>query len=297
MLSGSDAENALTLARAAGDRPTVARALHVLGVVAQNEGDYERARTLLEEAAVLHRRTSTRCSPLARTASACSAWHQHDLTRAYGPAEEGLALHRAADSPGTVNSLVDLGLLAAVEQRYGDADSLLRESLALARAIAWNEIALASKASRRWPRVGASRHRRHDSSAPRVRSRSRSACHWSPPQEIHDGAEAAVRGALGDERFSELEPRSRDGARRAPRMTFGHPSVVGELPSAHLRFTDIEARRACSRSSATATATCSKSTNTVRDALARHRDVEVGHARGDAFFAAFAAPQRRRGGV
>ena len=203
-----DAENALTLARAAGDRPTVARALHVFGVVAQNEGDYERARTLLEEAAVLHRELGQSSLFAACTHNlGLLAWHQHDLARVHPCWKKGSRCIAQPTRPAQLTRQ-DPGLLAAVEQRYGDADQLLRESLALARAIAWNEgIVVTSKGPRRWPRRGepaqaASTHRRRGCARGADRPATGRLRTGDPRRR-----EAAVRGALGDERFSELRNR------------------------------------------------------------------------------------------
>ena len=223
------------------------------------------------------------------------AWHQQPLARVRPLLEEGLALHRAADSPGTVNSLVDLGLLAAVEQRATeDADQLLRESLALARAIAWNEgiaycleglAAVASGPGRAG--TGGTTHRRRgcargadrpatgrlrtrrSTTARRPPSAERSAtsdsrsCGTAEPgwssTSSSDDVQTSFRGGRASWRRGHLPVHRHRGSTR----------LLEELGDGYGNL--LEEHR-----------------NTVRDALAQHRGVEV-DTRGDAFFAAFAS--------
>ena len=48
-------EESLTIFRRIGDRAGIGRALHLVGVVAEDRGDYDRATAFFEEALALHR--------------------------------------------------------------------------------------------------------------------------------------------------------------------------------------------------------------------------------------------------
>ncbi len=118
--------------------------LGVLGTVAEDRGEYDRAEVRFTEA-LAHLRAAGD-----RTNAAISvlhlgivAWGQGDVQRAAALCEEAVGLHRAVGDPwGLSNSLAYLGLLAEERGEHARAASLHRESLGLRwEGGAWEDVA------------------------------------------------------------------------------------------------------------------------------------------------------------
>jgi tetratricopeptide (TPR) repeat protein len=134
-LGGAEAlaEEALTRFRAIDDVQEVAGTLALLGQLAQQRGDFARARGLLEEALALRRkRPSAWGVPWTTMMLGEVAADEGNSARAAALLEESLRLHVAnGDHYGIGVCLLDLGKLAADGMRPGVAARLLGASEAL----------------------------------------------------------------------------------------------------------------------------------------------------------------------
>ena len=118
--------------------------LLLLGMVAEDHGDYHLAEARFAEALALFRAADDRSNAaLALTHLGVAAWGQGDVERAAALCEEAVGLQRAArDDWGLSISLGYLGLLARERGDYGRAATVHRESLGLRwEAGVWEDVA------------------------------------------------------------------------------------------------------------------------------------------------------------
>jgi predicted ATPase/class 3 adenylate cyclase len=138
-------EQALDLARRAGDRAQIAWALTGLGWFASARGEDAVARPLLEESLALYEAIGDRrdvAYPL--RALATIAGRARDRDRAVAYFERALAIHRAVGDPNALGGvLLNQGTLARDFLDFTEARRLYEESLAFSRA-AGNTIGTAS---------------------------------------------------------------------------------------------------------------------------------------------------------
>jgi non-specific serine/threonine protein kinase len=134
-------EEGLALHRRIGDERAVAVDLAVLGAVADTVGDYERARTVLEDAIpALERWGDRHLATLARYALALAAYGQGDLERAAAGLEEVVATSQAAgDLHHVALALTSLGLVRTDRGEHARAARCLREGLPAVRQIGTTE--------------------------------------------------------------------------------------------------------------------------------------------------------------
>ncbi len=114
-----------------------AKALHHLGNLALDLGDYDRAEQAYQ-AGLTIRRASGTAAEVATSLNGLGlvAFYQSDYPRARHLHEESLALRRqAGDQQGLGNSLTNLGNVANAEGDYAQAVSLHEEALAIRRAM------------------------------------------------------------------------------------------------------------------------------------------------------------------
>ncbi len=134
-------EKLLALSRQVGDdAPSLApraRALDAASALATEQGDHQRAATLLEESLRLYRRLGDRRGAATATNILGSvALRQGDYRRATALYEECLAARRDLDDPrGTAVALNNLGIVARYEGDHQRAASLYEESLAIKRTM------------------------------------------------------------------------------------------------------------------------------------------------------------------
>jgi non-specific serine/threonine protein kinase len=126
----------LALSRRLGDPVGTCLALGLLGLEAEDAGDYGRATAFLDEALALDAAAGHALpEPVATAALAhlgIAAWGRGDAERAAALWEEALAAHRTSgDDWGAANALAYLGLLACERRSLGRAAALLGESIAL----------------------------------------------------------------------------------------------------------------------------------------------------------------------
>jgi predicted ATPase len=126
-------QQAVDLARAAGDQPGVARALHDLGWVAWRQGDYKAARTLSNESLALHRQLGDEGGVAhALNNLGWVAHHQGDYAAAEAFHRQSLALREAsADARAIGFSLVNLGWALVRQGRLEAAGPLVRRARVL----------------------------------------------------------------------------------------------------------------------------------------------------------------------
>jgi predicted ATPase len=110
-----------------------AAALHNLGQLALDQGDYDRARSLFQESFEIRGRLwsgAGRSGPLAGLGWVAQAQGEHETARACY--EESLALYRQTDNGRHVaQRLLDLGFLACHQRRYEAARRCFDEGLAI----------------------------------------------------------------------------------------------------------------------------------------------------------------------
>jgi len=134
-------EKLLALSRPVGnDAPSLAsqtRALDAASALATEQGDHQRAATLLEESLRLYRRLGDpRGAATATNILGSVALRQGDYRRATALYEECLAARRdLTDSRGTAVALNNLGIVARYEGDHQRAASLHEESLAIKRTL------------------------------------------------------------------------------------------------------------------------------------------------------------------
>jgi predicted ATPase len=130
-------EEAVTAARLAGDRYTLAVAYNNLGEVARIAGDNARATAMYEQGYLLRKELDD-ASRLALSMVNLGemALIAGDIDRASALISEGLELARAiGDKRHITFALQDLGWVALVQQRYDESRSLLREAIALSHEL------------------------------------------------------------------------------------------------------------------------------------------------------------------
>ena len=137
-------EEALTLARQLGDMHGAAAALDLLGLVATDRGEWERARTHMRAALALDRElgyshgVAIQLSNLGEIAIA-----QGNLAEAAAFGEEALAIWRErGDDWGVAFALIPLGKVAHARGDIGRALALFRQSLASNQSLGDKEITL-----------------------------------------------------------------------------------------------------------------------------------------------------------
>ncbi len=133
-------EKLLALSRQVGDdAPSLAsraRALDAASALATEQGDHQRAATLLEESLRLYRRLGDRRGAATATNILGSVALQGDYRRATALYEECLAARRDLDDPrGTAVALNNLGIVARYEGDHQRAAALYEESLAIKRTL------------------------------------------------------------------------------------------------------------------------------------------------------------------
>jgi predicted ATPase len=135
-------EKGLALARAAGDRLSMAQALANLAAVAVYQGDQAAARTASEESAALYRELNDKPG-IAWSLLRLAHYNQEDgdLVAAQALAEESLAIRREiGDKRGITISLSNLGLAAYRQGNYDAAQTCLDEAMALSREMGDKDI-------------------------------------------------------------------------------------------------------------------------------------------------------------
>jgi predicted ATPase/DNA-binding NarL/FixJ family response regulator len=105
------------------------------GLIAREQGDYERSAALIEESLALARRLGDKVSvAIALKHLGWAALLRNELERASELSQEAVALQREMnDEVGVTHALTVLGLVAIVQRDYERAMVLHEESLALAR--------------------------------------------------------------------------------------------------------------------------------------------------------------------
>ncbi|HKQ99335.1 MAG TPA: tetratricopeptide repeat protein [Pyrinomonadaceae bacterium] len=134
-------DEGLRLAREVNDRESVANALQILGSVAREQGDYDRAIELHQESLSLWRALGNKRG-IARSLNyiGFASWLEGDLDKAATVCEETLTLFRGlGDKEGIVWSLLNLSAVMYYTEKYVQAISLCQESLALSREIGYKE--------------------------------------------------------------------------------------------------------------------------------------------------------------
>jgi predicted ATPase/DNA-binding CsgD family transcriptional regulator len=131
----------LALWREAGDEWGIAFTLGVIGVVAEDAGDFGEALPLLEESLHLFRSMGDRSNAaLVQTHLGVVAWGQGDLQRAIPLWEEALMVQRdVGDTWGASVSQSYLGLAACDRAQFAQAADLLAESLSMRWAMRTQE--------------------------------------------------------------------------------------------------------------------------------------------------------------
>jgi predicted ATPase len=131
------AEQAVDVARAAGDPASLANALSNLGATVSAAGEPDRAAALLEESVVLARGAGDeRILALAINNLGDIALMAGDYSRAEASFEESLGLlRRRRDAANVARSLFNLGAVAFRLDRREDARERLRESIAICRRL------------------------------------------------------------------------------------------------------------------------------------------------------------------
>jgi predicted ATPase/class 3 adenylate cyclase len=135
------AEVALELFRLIDDKRGVARALNHLGLVSQERGAYERARSFFDESGALARELGNeRGYAVAVVNLGGLALIEGDYGRAREFSERGLRLHRKHHSrDGEAISLLNLGFAALEEGATGEATKRLEESYERFRDLGFTE--------------------------------------------------------------------------------------------------------------------------------------------------------------
>ena len=127
-------EEALALARRAGDRPAIALTLYALGCVASARGEDAAARSRLEASLVLFQELNHSVGMAGALRGLAMAARGRDDALAEAHLRRALALHRAAgDRSGTAGVLGQLGSLARARGDHAGAHEAYEESLALFR--------------------------------------------------------------------------------------------------------------------------------------------------------------------
>jgi predicted ATPase/DNA-binding SARP family transcriptional activator/DNA-binding CsgD family transcriptional regulator len=134
-------EEMLELSRELGEKGSVATALNSLGTVAAQQGDHERARTLLEENLVVlqgledeeNAATTLKRYHVFNLLGALAMYQEGDHAGASELFEEGLALAREAGDAFRIGmSLTGVGYLALLQGDHERATALCQETLSLA---------------------------------------------------------------------------------------------------------------------------------------------------------------------
>jgi predicted ATPase/DNA-binding XRE family transcriptional regulator/tetratricopeptide (TPR) repeat protein len=201
-------------ARDLGDPWLLAFALLLLGIVAEDRGDYRHAGVRFAESLALFQRANDLANAgLALNHLGVAAWGEGDLQRATELCEEALALQRASnDAWGAANSLGYLGLLAGERGEHGRAAVFHRESLRLRWETGASEdvagsladlAALAARVDRPEPAA------RLFAAAAEVREQAGRRSMKLPERAVFERAEATARAALGAESFAEAQAAGR----------------------------------------------------------------------------------------
>ncbi len=135
-VAGARYEQGIALARQEKDALLVSMSLHSLGTMAGRQGDYERARPLLEEAIAAEREASAGATTAHMSTIlnnlAIVLKHLGEYERAAALLEESLAFKRSqGDHLGVASSLSNLGNLALARNDCAGAEEAFRESLRL----------------------------------------------------------------------------------------------------------------------------------------------------------------------
>jgi len=237
-------DEALTLARASGDPVNTARTLNNLGVLALARGQWDVVRQLFEESLALWRRLrSYGTSALALLFLGRAAHEQGDQARAAVLLDESVSLARSAGYARAASPALYLsGRVALAQRQYGRARTLFQESLTIRReqgdrrGIAECFDGLAEAAARREPEhaarlIGAADALRTAANlpVPPYAAAARAQLVTGLQRRLGDTyervhaetlmmpLEEAVRFALGVERVTATDQRSRASRRQAAR--------------------------------------------------------------------------------
>lgn len=207
--NGGDAEAALkegvALCREAGDEKYLGAGLTMLGVLAEDRGEYDRATQLLDEAVALQRaRQDSKMVAFALQHLGLVTYGLGDLSLAETRCNEALALQRdLGDKHGAKASLIYLAIIACALGNLSRATVLYREALALAadlRTIQSVERCLAGLAVVA-TKSGVPEHGARLFGAAEVVSKALGVGFHFPEREHYDAARVAARTALGDAKF------------------------------------------------------------------------------------------------
>lgn len=139
-------EEALSLYRQLANQHGIAEVTEILGGLAREQGNYERAETLHEESLALWRELGDE-QGVARALDYLGlvAWLTGEYERAAQLCARALSMHRAVgDTGGILSSLINLGSAALYAGNHGRAEAMLEESLSLSRegsyqdGVAWS---------------------------------------------------------------------------------------------------------------------------------------------------------------
>jgi non-specific serine/threonine protein kinase len=132
-------EQALALARDAGDRTLMASALNALAIAAGAQSDFAREWTLYEESLTLWRELGNKRGIAVTLGNlGTTAYEQGDVERARPLLLESLALRRElGDRQGLASSLNSLALVAGARGDHDEENALYEECLALWRELGY----------------------------------------------------------------------------------------------------------------------------------------------------------------
>lgn len=198
-------EAGVTLCREVGNQKYLGGGLTMLGTLAEDRGDYDRAEALLMEALALQRaREDPSMIAYALQHLGLVTYGQGDFTLATARCEEALALQRSVgDGHGATTSLVYLALIACDRGEYARAAALYGESLALAaehRTLLSVERSLAGLGAVA-ARCGAPERAARLFGAAEVVSNAIGIGFKLPERAQYERARSAARAALGDAQF------------------------------------------------------------------------------------------------
>lgn len=132
-LSKTHATRARELATIHDDLHGLATSLHILGIIAHSQGDYEQATNLYKQSLAI-RQDSGNQSGIAASLNNLGgvAWNQGDYERATNLYQQSLAIRQQlGDQSGITDSLYNLGVIARTQGDYERAIDLYQQSLAI----------------------------------------------------------------------------------------------------------------------------------------------------------------------
>lgn len=201
-------EEAVEYSRRAGDAWHEALSLLILGIVAEDTGDYPRANDLFETSrSVCVRSNLPRGVSLALFHLGIVAYGAGDLVRATELEEESLALSKAIDDPLLQAWCLEwLGVLASERGDLAAAAAAIRQRLAIpvgARSVpADGQLVAAAAVIGAASGVHDAAARLFGAHAALLEASGESS--WLPERDLYDGAKSRLRAALGEGAYERL---------------------------------------------------------------------------------------------